>query len=107
MSRVSLAASRAACRFAGRGVDCRYKRQLLVQPAHQNRSVDRSRGRHESQPQSVDCRYKRQFLVKPAQLKRVGLYDRDAIAPLHFDGEGLGAGDLNPPSGSRAMRAVG
>ena len=36
---VSLVASRAARRFAGRGVDCRYKRQLLVKPAQLNRSV--------------------------------------------------------------------
>ena len=55
----------------------------------------------------VDCRYKRQFLVKPAQLKRVGLYDRDAIAALHFDAEGLGAGDLHLPNGSCATATAG
>jgi hypothetical protein len=35
------------------------------------------------------------------------LHDRASIAPLHFDGERLGAGDLDRPSGSRAMPAVG
>jgi hypothetical protein len=36
-----------------------------------------------------------------------GLHDRDSVALLHFDGERLGAGDLDCPSGSRAMPAVG
>ena len=36
-----------------------------------------------------------------------GLHDRDSIAPLHFDGERLGIGDLDRPSGSRAMPAFG
>jgi hypothetical protein len=36
-----------------------------------------------------------------------GLHDRDSIAPLHFDGERLGAGDLDRASGSGSMPAVG
>ena len=36
-----------------------------------------------------------------------GLHDRDGIAPLHFDGERLGAGDRDRASGSAVMPAVG
>ncbi|MGZ6636896.1 MAG: hypothetical protein ACXVII_28750, partial [Solirubrobacteraceae bacterium] len=36
-----------------------------------------------------------------------GLHDRESLPPLHFDGERLGAGDLDPPGGSGAMPAVG
>ena len=36
-----------------------------------------------------------------------GLHDRDGMAPLHFDGERLGAGDRDRASGSAVMPAVG
>jgi hypothetical protein len=36
-----------------------------------------------------------------------GLHDGHTVAPLRFDGERLGAGDLDRLSGSRAMPAVG
>jgi hypothetical protein len=49
-------ALRAARQFAALAVDCRYKRQLPVKPTELNRSVDGSRGRHESQLHSVALR---------------------------------------------------